>query len=229
MAGVGLLNWPQDRYLNHYGLKISPNPSKVKARVLPSPSVQFGPGGQSKVDTGDLVKGRWRLDGRKFVLSNTDKPIKAWGVCVIQGRGSAPQPAVEKFMQQFVSIYESHGGKISSHPTNGKKPWMGPGNLADGGELVAKAFNACGNHYNARPSLMIFIVNDRNADIYRRIKKSCDIRFGVPSQCLQSKHVTACSPQYISNVLMKVSPARTLQGAALYIPSCFQKYANFDV
>jgi eukaryotic translation initiation factor 2C len=53
--------------------------------------------------------------------------------------------------------------------------------------------------------LMIFIVNDRNVDVYRRIKKSCDLRFGVPSQCMQSQHVMKCSPQYISNVLMKVS------------------------
>jgi eukaryotic translation initiation factor 2C len=211
MTGVGLLNWQNDPYLLHYGLKISNTPSKVKARVLPSPDVQFAAGSQkAKVDTKDLVQGRWRLDGRKFALPNTEKPIKAWGVCVIQGRGACPQPAVEKFMQQFVSIYESHGGKITPHPNHGKKPWMGPGNLADGGELVAKAFNACGNHYNTRPGLMIFIVNDRNADCYRRIKKSCDIRFGVPSQVLQSKHVMACSPQYISNVLMKVSPADTV-------------------
>jgi hypothetical protein len=38
-----------------------------------------------------------------------------------------------------------------------------------------------------RPMFMIFIVNDRNVDVYRRIKKSCDVRFGVVSQVLQSK------------------------------------------
>jgi hypothetical protein len=53
--------------------------------------------------------------------------------------------------------------------------------------------------------LLIFIVNDRNVDVYRRIKKSCDIRFGVASQVLQAKHVMSASPQYISNVCMKVN------------------------
>ena len=52
---------------------------------------------------------------------------------------------------------------------------------------------------------MMFIVNDRNVDVYRRLKKSCDIRFGVPSQFLQSRHVLTASPQYISNVCMKVN------------------------
>lgn len=206
MHGVRLLNWDKDDYLSHYGLKIAPNATKVKARVLPSPSVQFGQGSrQATVDPKDLVQGRWRLDGRKFALPNNERPIKAWGVCVIQGRGAVAQPQVENFVENFVKIYESHGGQIMSHPKFGKKPWMGPGNLADGGELVAKAFNATGNRYQMRPSFMIFIVNDRNVDVYRRIKKSCDIRFGVASQVLQSKHVMGSSPQYISNVCMKVN------------------------
>jgi eukaryotic translation initiation factor 2C len=41
--------------------------------------------------------------------------------------------------------------------------------------------------------------------VYRRIKKSCDIRFGVASQVMQAKHVMSASPQYISNVCMKVN------------------------
>lgn len=68
-------------------------------------------------------------------MNNANRPIKGWGVCVIQGRNSVPQAAVESFVQKFVQIYESHGGVISAHPQYGKKPWMGPGNLSDGGEL----------------------------------------------------------------------------------------------
>lgn len=82
---------------------------------------------------------------------------------------------------------------------------MGPGNLADGGELVQKAWNSTGNKYSTPPNFLFFIVNDRNVDVYRRIKKSCDIRFGVASQVLQAKHVMSASPQYISNVCMKVN------------------------
>lgn len=70
---------------------------------------------------------------------------------------------------------------------------------------IQKVWNQTGNRYNMPPNLLFFVVNDRNIDVYRRIKKSCDIRFGVASQVLQSKHVMSASPQYISNVCMKVN------------------------
>lgn len=68
-------------------------------------------------------------------MNNQQRPIKGWGVCVIQGRGSAPQAAVEAFVHKLTQIYEGHGGLISAHPTHGKRPWIGPGNLQDGGEM----------------------------------------------------------------------------------------------
>jgi eukaryotic translation initiation factor 2C len=86
--GVRLLNWPNDPYLRHYGLQVNSNPSKVKARVLPSPQVHFGAGSkEAQLNPRDMVAGRWRLDGRKFAMNNKDRPVKAWGVCCIQGRG----------------------------------------------------------------------------------------------------------------------------------------------
>ncbi|KAF2789751.1 Piwi-domain-containing protein [Melanomma pulvis-pyrius CBS 109.77] len=228
-SGVRLLNWDNDKYLKHYGIKINPTASKVKARILPSPSVHFGQGSkEATINAKDLIQGRWRLDGRKFAIPN-EKPLMAWGVCVITGRGAPPQPAVKAFVDNLVRIYESHGGKITSHPKFGKTPWMGPGNLADGGELVAKAYNATGNQYQLRPSLMVFIVNDRNVDVYRRIKKSCDVRFGVPSQVLQAKHILSNSPQYISNVCMKINAklgGATCVTKSLVIPKVAPKSAT---
>ncbi|KAF1362486.1 Piwi-domain-containing protein [Lizonia empirigonia] len=204
--GVRLLNWANDPYLKHYGLMVNPNASKVKARVLPSPQVHFGAGSkEATLKPQDMVAGRWRLDGRKFAINNDKRAIRAWGVCVIQHARAPPQAAVESFIQKFVQIYESHGGRFDAHPQFGKKPWLGQGNLADGGELVQKVWNNTGNRYNTPPGFLIFIVNDRNVEVYRRIKKSCDIRFGVPSQVLQAKHVMSASPQYISNVCMKVN------------------------
>ena len=63
MQGVHLLDWPNDQFLRHYGLQISTNPSKVKGRVLPPPTVQFGAGKDAIVNPSDLVKGRWQLQG----------------------------------------------------------------------------------------------------------------------------------------------------------------------
>lgn len=151
--GVRLLNWANDPYLRHHGLQVNQNPAKVKARILPSPTVHFDPKSkEATISPKDMIQGRWRLDGqvkgssltlddtlttsrRKFAVNNKDRPIKAWGVCCIQGRGTPPPQAVTAFFQKFVQIYESHGGIVMSHPTHGKAPWMGPGNLAEGGDM----------------------------------------------------------------------------------------------
>jgi len=62
--GVRLLNWANDPYLKHYGLQVSANAAKVKARVLPSPAVHFGAGSkEAQLKPADMVAGRWRLDG----------------------------------------------------------------------------------------------------------------------------------------------------------------------
>lgn len=74
-------------------------------------------------------------------MNNEKRPIRAWGVCVIQGNRPPTSQAVEGFIQKFVQIYESHGGKFDAHPDHGKKPWFGMGNLSDGGEL-GKSDNA---------------------------------------------------------------------------------------
>jgi eukaryotic translation initiation factor 2C len=100
--GVRLLNWPNDPYLRHYGLQVNSNAAKVKARVLPSPQVHFGPGSkEAQLNPRDMIQGRWRLDGKKFAVNNKDRPIKAWGVCCIQGRGCEYIPAVLSKFQQL--------------------------------------------------------------------------------------------------------------------------------
>ncbi|KAF2730445.1 Piwi-domain-containing protein [Polyplosphaeria fusca] len=213
--GVRLLDWQNDRYLKHYGLKVSQTASNVKARLLPSPKVLFGgTGPTASVPPKDLIQGRWRLDGRKFISSN-QRDILSWGVCFIGGRGALNKPQVDAFITKFIQIYESHGGRIN--PKFGKQPHIMEGNLARGGDMIADVFNATGNKFQARPTFLMFIVNDRNVDVYRRIKKSCDCRYGLVSQVMQSRHVATAQPQYISNVCMKVNAKHG--GATCYTKS----------
>lgn len=69
-------------------------------------------------------------------MGPNQKEIAAWGICVIQGKYGVPKEVVEAFAQKFVQIYEGHGGRFS--PKMNKRPHIFPGNLADGGELIAK-------------------------------------------------------------------------------------------
>jgi hypothetical protein len=43
---------------------------------------------------------------------------------------------------------------------------------------------------------------------YGKIKRYCECKLGIPSQCVQYAHVQKAQPQYISNVLMKFNARR---------------------
>lgn len=81
-------------------------------------------------------------------------------------------------------------------------PLIHPGH-ADAAKAVELLFYAVGNKHNHRPQMLLFILPNKNVDIYLRIKKSCDCRWGVQSQCVQGMQAMKAAPQYISNVLMK--------------------------
>ncbi|OCK86160.1 Piwi-domain-containing protein [Lepidopterella palustris CBS 459.81] len=197
-SGLNLLDWANDPYLKHYGIRINPTAAEVKSRILPTPNIVFG--GNDKILAPQAKGGRWRIDNLKFLTPNTTE-LRAWGVCVVSGRPSDINMA-QKFVEEFVKTYQGHGGKFHA---DGKQPYIGLGNLAQGGEMVSKIWSDTGNKFTSRPQFLVFVVPDRNAEVYRRIKKSCDCRYGVVSQVLQYKHVREAKGQYISNVCMKVN------------------------
>ena len=49
----------------------------------------------------------------------------------------------------------------------------------------------------------MFILPNRSAEVYKRIKKNCECRFGVMSQCVLAANVLKNQAQYHSNVCMK--------------------------
>lgn len=189
--GQGWLNWGEDKFLKQYGLKVNPTMIRSKARLLPSPEVQFG-GAAAKPETA----GRWDLRGKKFLTTNP-KELAAWGIGVFAA--NADKPMLEKFAKDFAQAYRQHGGKVSSAP-----PYL-MRLPADPAQAVEQLHNGTGNMFKQRPQLLIFIVQDKNSFHYLRIKKFCDCRFGVVSQVLQFQQVRKGNPQYYSNVLMKVN------------------------
>ncbi|KAJ9620896.1 Protein argonaute [Taxawa tesnikishii (nom. ined.)] len=190
--GLRMLDWKNDPYLKNYGLQISTQKTTVKARLLQNPKVQFANGSNDP-----RTSGRWDLKGKRFLTGNP-KPLKSWGVCIIAGRGGADKATVEKFISEFIKIYTLHGGQVTN-----KQPAMHLASGPDVGKAVEEVWNKAGNQSQARPQMLMFILPDKDSQVYGRIKKSCECRYGVVSQCVQYAHVQKCTGQYISNVCMK--------------------------
>ena len=190
-AGLKLLDWGTDKYLKNYGISIDPDQIKTNARVLDPPTILFGKG--KKVSP--QYAGRWDLRNTHFLLPN-NAPLVSWGVCIFPGRFAPGKDVVQKFIDSFLMAYRNHGGIVQ----NTKPPII---NGQDVAKSVEELWFKTGNAAKARPQMLVFVLPDKNADVYHRIKKSCDCRYGVVSQCMQGAHVVKNNPQYHSNVCMK--------------------------
>lgn len=189
-----MLDHANDPVLQNFGLQIDNNMIRTKARLLPNPEIQFG--GNQRHNPG--TNGRWDLRGKKFYQPN-QKPLEAWGVGYFVGkRNAVNRTQVESFCDSFIKLYMGHGGSVSKRPNIVEL-------REDIGEAVKRLYNTTGVKFQKDPQLLVIIVPDKNSFTYARIKKSCDCRWGVPSQVLQAGHVAKGNPQYVSNVLMKVN------------------------
>jgi len=192
--GKSWLNWENDEYLKTYGLRIDDDTIKTNAQLLPPPSIKFGKGAAENPQT----RGRWDLRGKRFFSTNP-RELVAWGVGFFPGRIKADKAAIDKFCMDFARAYRNHDGKVASGLPN---VMLLP---SDPGHAVEALHQSTGNKFNRRPQLLVFLVQDKNAFHYLRIKKSCDCRYGVVSQVMQVAQVLKGNPQYYSNVLMKVN------------------------
>ncbi|KAJ4516711.1 Protein argonaute [Exophiala dermatitidis] len=192
--GKSWLDWNNDKYLVNYGLRVENEPIRTNARILPPPSIKFG----NNVVESPGTRGRWDLKGKKFLTGNVEELV-AWGVGMFPGRSRPDKSAIDKFCLDFARAYRNHGGRVSNKP-----PYIKLLNK-DAGKAVEEFHQECGNFYNRKPQLLVFLVQDRQAFHYLRIKKSCDCRYGVVSQVMQIPQVLKGNPQYYSNVLMKVN------------------------
>lgn len=195
-AGLKLLNWGNDPFLKGYGLKINGQMLKTNARILDPPEVQFAKNATAK----PLYSGRWDLRGKVFLLPNS-APLKSWGIVVLTPKEDRRPPVsaeqVNAFKKSFLDLYRGHGGIVVE-----KDPVI-VGGVADDADALAQCFQKAGDKAKFRPQMILVILSNKSADVYNRVKRNCDCRFGVMSQCVQSSHVMKNAPQYCSNVLMK--------------------------
>ena len=195
-AGLGLLNWQNDPMLKGYNLQIDPNFIKTNARVLDPPEVQFAKNATAR----PMYSGRWDLRGKVFLQPNP-APLKAWAIVVLNGPGKSGPPISREqliaFKNSYIQLYQGHGGQVVD-----RDPPITVG-IAEVPDALNKGWTEAGNKHKVRPQMLVVVLPNKSADVYHRVKRNCDCRFGVMSQCVQSAHVMKNQPQYSSNVAMK--------------------------
>lgn len=213
--GLAKLNWDKDPILNQYGMKINSSMLTTNARILEPPEPLFAKNTTAK----PAFSGRWDLRGKVFLKPN-DRPLKSWGVVILNPADARPvvtKAQVEVFKKSFITLYRGHGGIVE----NTNPPIIG--GIPDNAKAIESVFHAAGNQMNMRPQMLMVIMSNKSADIYNRVKKSCDCRYGVMSQCVQGSNVVKNAPQYCSNVLMKFNCK--LGGTTCHIKAVSQSFS----
>lgn len=178
-ANVKSLAWSADPMLKNYDLEVSPTPIIAKARLFPAPALNY----QSPKAIAPK-QGQWRVQGNKLCKS---VKLSSWGIL--------------KLANDDTSLFENEivkSGSILGVEIAARKPYIQSGNpAANMSQVITNFWKATGNHFNAKPQLLIIILPSRGGSaLYGEVKRVCDTEIGVPSQCIAAGKLRKATGKY---------------------------------
>ncbi|THU97363.1 argonaute-like protein [Dendrothele bispora CBS 962.96] len=197
--GIQLLSYGQSEYVRSFGLAVNSGAFlETDARVIDPPRLKYGQG--SKQPTILPQAGSWNMLDKKFI-----NPIRIdrWVIVVFESPRTVNEAKVRDMIKGYLEACNLVGVVVAErdpviHYANGQ------GNIAN--ELKA-AGKACVDKNRAGgPDLMVVILPDQAADIYRAVKHFGDCVMGVATQCLRSGNCRKANNQYWMNVCLKTNP-----------------------
>ncbi|CAG8472825.1 17354_t:CDS:2, partial [Acaulospora colombiana] len=117
------------------------------------------------------------------------------GVEILNYRGN-------EYLQQF-GVTVSNDMAVSI--PNKTPPIMYSNPQGDVEASLKKAWLRAGNAAKAQPQLILCILPNTGVLLYAEIKRVTDTIIGVPSQCIQGRHMMQAKKQYCANVCLKLN------------------------
>lgn len=187
-----MLRCHEDPYLKHFGLQIEPRFTRTQGQILQPPVLHF----RNNATISPQYSGRWIVQGKKMFKAGR-APLASWAFLVMEN--CVDKSSLQRFAGMFRQIYQEHGGLCTAEAML----LAAPGNVAHN---AAEALHWAFEQVKAKtgyPQIIFVVVAARGSDLYGRIKKSADVRFGILSQVLNAGGVQASQKQFISNVCLK--------------------------
>lgn len=168
-------------YLRDFGVNIATQPVAIKARVLAVPKLLEGNGAEVKPSGG-----KWHIK-RFFQPTN----LNQW-VLVVMGRFE------ESVIDRFIDTFTRHGRELGMNIKPPKKVRYNfdPKNLSNFLQKTMQSFGKIDLYY--------FIGCDGESQ-YNAIKKTGDVDYGLPTQCMRAQNVFRFNQSIAVNILQKVN------------------------
>jgi eukaryotic translation initiation factor 2C len=192
--GMGLLQYRDNPYMQQFGMSVKPEMAVVQARVLPTPKISYHKSSQEAEFA--PMGGAWNLRGKKVAQGAV---LGSWSV--VNFAGNVPMPAIQRFVRELCQTFIDTGLNVVNRqpPITNADP---QGNID---RTLKEAWLQAGNAAKATPQLIFCILPNTGVPLYAEIKRVTDTVIGVPSQCVQSKHIADAKKQYCANVCLKVN------------------------
>ncbi|CAH0478126.1 unnamed protein product [Peronospora belbahrii] len=185
-----------DPTLQAFGLDVDPRMVETTGRQLPPPTIEYSGGARESPRDG-----AWNMRGKRF---NTPAQCPSWAVISMCDPRRCGLGDIQKFFKAVITQMGQLGMRCP--------PALPPILLKQGREdsvrgLFQAAVKAANQAFKTPPKVVWMINPVADAQAYGELKLMSDTEagMGIVSQCMLSKHIQKCSPQYIANILMKVN------------------------
>jgi len=200
-----VLQYSQNPQMQQFGMTVKPEMTIINARVLPTPRISYHASSQEPEFA--PMAGAWNLKGKRVAQPST---LGSWSV--VNFAGAVPPQAVQRFIRELCQTFSDTGMNV----VNKAPPISNADPNGDIEVTLKQAWLKAGNAAKANPQLIVCILPNTGVPLYAEIKRITDTVIGVPSQCLQSKHIADAKKQYCANVCLKVN--MKLGGMNLFLP-----------
>ncbi|KAI7880301.1 Piwi-domain-containing protein [Lichtheimia hyalospora FSU 10163] len=202
--GFSMLQYRNNPYIQQFGMNIKSEMAMVSARVLPTPQISYSQASQD--GTFAPVGGAWNLRGKKVAQGAV---LGSWSV--VNFHAQVTTPAIQRFIRELCQTFIDTGLSVMNRtpPITYGDP---QGNVD---RTLKEAWLKAGNVSKATPQLILCILPNTGVPLYAEIKRISDTVIGIPTQCVQSKHINDAKKQYCANVCLKVN--MKLGGMNLYL------------
>nr|WDW26278.1 AGO-2 [Amrasca biguttula biguttula] len=190
MEALRRAGFNRDPCINEFGITVDENFTKVHARVLNAPTLEYANNQKVRVD-----KGVWRAN--KFI---TTTKLERWAVIAYSFRMH------ENVLWDFAKTMVNQGRTLGMNIAEPSECVVVKDRVNSGDHLkrmlIAK-FQEC-KKYNYQ--LVVVVIPDRPTDAYNKIKLAAEVEVGLLTQCVKEFTMTRkMNPATAGNILLKIN------------------------
>ncbi|RPB09618.1 Piwi-domain-containing protein [Morchella conica CCBAS932] len=199
---VKVIGWNKQRVLKEFGVSVNPAFMQVEANVLKPviPIYQTGTEYQ-----GLKVPGRWNLGFKTFCKAQS---VTQWGLMYFPGapRTRRSDNELKRLTRMCCTEFRKYGLQMPPGPTITSV--CDP--QGDISRHILELLLKIQTQTKARPNLLVFLLECEQKDLYAQIKRICDTKLGIASQCMLANSAIKddrdkSAGQYFGNIAMKVN------------------------